>query len=431
MKLRLTFFLLGLALGAGLGSVPAQAQEVPEPPSETQVQIDQTQAQINKLKREIEELQRQLTGTTQQKQTLQTVIKEIDLQVQKLQKNISLTNTQIGQKDREILNLSGDITTTGGQIAQAQQGVAATLRELREVDQESLAAVLLSTETLSSFFDRAVELGSIRSSLQNKIEDLSSLKTDLQDTKSAAERKRQELSALKSRLSSERGSLTATRNAQDDLLEETKNKESNYQELIQQKQAEEAAFESELVRLAAGLAAADTTTAPAPSHGLLHWPLDTIYVTQLFGKTSASGRLYTSGTHNGVDFRTKLEAYPTGIGMPVRAALSGTVQEINLGAVKYCQYGKWVLVKHNNGLTTLYAHLSSVAVSKGERVSTGQTVGYSGDTGYATGPHLHLGLYVSSAVTFKQYTCNSGKTAYIPIAPLNAYLDPMAYLPAL
>ncbi len=56
---------------------------------------------------------------------------------------------------------------------------------------------------------------------------------------------------------------------------------------------------------------------------------------------------------------------------------------------------------------------------------------YSGDTGYATGPHLHLTVYIASAVTFKQYTCNSGATAYIPIVPLNAYLNPLSYLPAL
>ncbi|MEK7068184.1 MAG: M23 family metallopeptidase, partial [Patescibacteria group bacterium] len=119
------------------------------------------------------------------------------------------------------------------------------------------------------------------------------------------------------------------------------------------------------------------------------------------------------------------------IGTPVRAALDGTVQEVNQGAVKYCQYGKWVLVRHNNGLTTLYAHISGIAVSKGQYVSTDETVGYAGDTGYATGPHLHLTVYASAGVAFKQYTCNSGYSAYIPIAPLNAYLNPLSYLPAI
>ena len=95
------------------------------------------------------------------------------------------------------------------------------------------------------------------------------------------------------------------------------------------------------------------------------------------------------------------------------------------------KYGKWVLIRHTNGLTTLYAHLSVVSVSAGAQVATGDIIGYSGDTGYALGPHLHFTVYASKAVTFKEYTCNSGATLTIPIAAFSGYLDPMLYLPAI
>ena len=64
--------------------------------------------------------------------------------------------------------------------------------------------------------------------------------------------------------------------------------------------------------------------------------------------------------------------------------------------------GKWVLIKHANNLSTLYAHLSIIKVSGGQQVETGQLVGYSGDTGYATGPHLH-GVFASEGVEIKSY----------------------------
>ena len=140
-----------------------------------------------------------------------------------------------------------------------------------------------------------------------------------------------------------------------------------------------------------------------------------------FGKTSSSQRLYVSGTHNGVDFRAF-------IGTPVRATLSGTVIAVNYGAVANCQYGKWVLIKHSNGLATLYAHLSDISVQKGTAVATSQVIGFSGDTGYATGPHLHLSLYLAEAISFKQYQCKNGSVVTIPVAPPAAYLDPLAYL---
>ncbi len=417
------FLALFLVLGA-----PVLAEEAPpaEAPivSETQMQIDATNVQIQKLRDEIAALQKELTTTTAQKQTLQTAVKALDLQIQKLQKNVSLTSTQISQKDKEIGTLSGNIRTTEEKIADAQTGVATSLRRLEQTDEEETVVALLGGGTLSGFFDEAVNLGSLRGDLQNRIEDLSSLRQDLQSTKSSAEQKRQELAKLKTNLTQQKQGVTVAKAGQTALLNETKSKESAYQTLIAQKKAEESAFEAELVRLAAGLGPADTSSAPSAAKGILDWPLDSVAITQYFGNTSfAQTGAYSGNGHNGVDFRAS-------IGTPVHAALGGTVQEINQGAVKNCQYGKWVLVKHDNGLTSLYAHLSSIAVAKGQRVGTGELVGYAGDTGYATGPHLHFTLYISSAVAFKQYTCNSGRTSFIPIAPLNAYLNPLSYLPA-
>ena len=100
----------------------------------------------------------------------------------------------------------------------------------------------------------------------------------------------------------------------------------------------------------------------------------------------------------------------------------------NLGAVPNCQYGKWVLIEHPNGLATLYAHLSSVSVQKSATVVTGQVIGFSGNTGYATGPHLHLGVYLADALSFQQYTCWNKSVVTIPVAPPAAYLNPLSYL---
>jgi len=115
------------------------------------------------------------------------------------------------------------------------------------------------------------------------------------------------------------------------------------------------------------------------------------------------------------------------IGTRINTVLSGTVIEVNHKIANMCQYGKWVLIKHGNGLTTLYAHLSSVSVAKGQAVVTGQRIGYAGDTGYAFGPHLHLSTYASDAVKFKQYKCNSGPTVRVPVSAYSGYLNPLDY----
>jgi len=83
--------------------------------------------------------------------------------------------------------------------------------------------------------------------------------------------------------------------------------------------------------------------------------------------------------HNGVDY-----AAPPGT--PVRAVADGRVEF----AGSQNGYGNVVFIDHGKGHTTVYAHLSSIAVSRGQRVSQGQHLGGVGSTGWATGPHLHF-----------------------------------------
>jgi len=85
-----------------------------------------------------------------------------------------------------------------------------------------------------------------------------------------------------------------------------------------------------------------------------------------------------SAMHRGVDF-----AAP--IGAPILAAGDGTVER----AGPFSTYGNYVKIRHANGYETAYAHMSRVAVFVGARVRQGQVIGYVGETGRATGPHLH------------------------------------------
>ena len=89
-------------------------------------------------------------------------------------------------------------------------------------------------------------------------------------------------------------------------------------------------------------------------------------------------------SHKGVDIRVPQ-------GTPVQAANSG---EVILAEEGFYIHGKTVTIDHGQGITTIYLHLEAITVKKGDKVTKGQVIGSVGDTGLATGPHLHWGLYV-------------------------------------
>ena len=96
-------------------------------------------------------------------------------------------------------------------------------------------------------------------------------------------------------------------------------------------------------------------------------------------------------------------------------------------------FGQFVFIGYNNGLSSTFGHLSLIKAREGESVKRGKIIGYRGNTGHTTGPHLHVSLYAGEAVKMasKPSVACDGRIYRLPVAPINAYLDVLAYLPPL
>ena len=126
----------------------------------------------------------------------------------------------------------------------------------------------------------------------------------------------------------------------------------------------------------------DTTLAD----GALQWPLPvagTITSPQGYRTDPITGE---TSYHSGTDI-----AVPEGT--PILAAADGTVTVANALDSWGGSYGYYVKLDHGGGLTTLYAHCSSICVTAGQQVKAGEVIAYVGQTGRATGPHLHFEVH--------------------------------------
>lgn len=392
---------------------------------------DQNSA-LDALEKEIKLYEQKLKQAGSERQTLESALRALEASRGKLEAQIKLTERQIDKADGTIQSLEATIARMTTTIAQNREATRKALQDMDEAEQHSLAELVLGNGTFSDLWNDVDALTIFQERMSESVAELSASREALAQAKQAEGQKRNELSRLSSDLSGEKHALEATRSEKKSLLTVTKNKEANYQTLLKEKQAARTRAENELRTLEATLnIAIDQSKIPAQGGHTLTSPVPGAPMTQGYGLTSfalsgaygynASGQ---PNPHRGVD-------YGVGVGTPIRAALSGVVKGVeNMDAYPGCySFGKWILLEHPNGLSTLYAHLSSFSVSPGQSVETGQIIGASGNSGYSTNPHLHFGVYATQGVRVQKYiTSNGCKNALVPLASPDAYLNPMNYL---
>ncbi len=387
--------------------------------SEIRNKMAEKDAEIRELEQEIASYQSELYSLGEQKDSLDKSLKELDLTKKKLNADISITENKIDKTNLKIQNLSQDIGTKEDSILNNTDAISLGIKEINEFENESILENILSNEDFSTTWNDIDNAMTVREKIRNRTIELKQIKGELEDTREETIEAKNELISLKTKLADQKKIVEQNADEKKKLLEQTKNNEANYQKMLQDRIAQKDALEKELRDYEEQLKyILDPSTLPGA--GVFSWPLDSILVTSPFGPRWGS-------FHRGVDFRAS-------VGTPVKAMAGGVVTGTG-NTDSQCpgaSLGGFVLIKYDNGLSGTYGHLSLIKVKKGQRVSRGQIVAYSGNTGYSTGPHLHVSVYAPNAVKIESIpskTC-PGKVLTLPVAATNAYLDPMYYLPS-
>lgn len=437
LTLLLALFTISLAAISPQGFVRAEETQLED-------KIRETNAKIAELEKEIAKYESDLSVIGTAKKTLENEIQRLDVSRKKINTDISLTERRINGTNLELEELGSSIEDKSRRIEIGKNAIQESLRALDHIGDATFGEYLFTSLSLRDAWEASDGLRHLQTTIRDEIAELSVVKSELTEDFEIEEAKKAKLLSLKKELAGQRAVLDQNKKTQSTVLSETKSKESEYQKILEAKRAAKLEFEKELNEYEGKLEySADPNAIPSPGSGVLGFPLDPEYmsrckdkektykniycVSQYFGNTSfAASGAYNGKGHNGIDFGAPE-------GTKVVAALDGVVLATgNTDIYKGCySYGKWALIQHDNGLSTLYAHLSHIAQAKGDQVSTGDLIGYTGNTGYSTGPHLHFSVYASSGVRLVRLGDIKAKTncanATVPVAPTAAYLNPLSY----
>lgn len=379
-------------------------------------QIDEYSQKIDELEKEKARLNKEIENKQGQAQTLKNEIAKIEARITKLNTDVRITQARISQSALSIERLRAEISEKETKLGQHRAYLAGILRALNEYENEGELVTFMKNKQFSDFLNQVEYISGLEKDLNVNVEEIKSLKIQLESRKESIESQKQDLERQKNNLSQQKNLVESQKGEKNSLLKETKNQEKIYQNLLTEVEKQRRQIELEMYSLEDKLRSiVSPGEIPAGRPGMLIWPEEDYRLTQGYGMTAfAKSGAYGGGPHTGIDMAA-------GYGSPIRAAGEGVIKYS--GDLGRYSYGRWLMIDHENGLSTLYAHLSSKAAKPGQRVKAGDIIGYEGSTGYSTGSHLHFGVYVTSTVRLNESQIVKGL-----MVPTGYHLNPMNYL---
>lgn len=343
----------------------------------TESQLKQQQQNLDSSKNEIKT---EIEGLNSKKDDVMAEKKELDQQVSVLQGEIDEVNVEIDGYQQKIDQVTVELDAATAAAEEQYQAYKKRVRIMYENGTTGYLDILLSAESVGDFFSRMEIVKQITAYDSNMTDKLKAKQAEIQGKRDELTELQQGLLDTRSVLEGKKSDLNGKMAYRDKLIKEINSDVSKLEKELKKIEAEEASVRAQLANLSGKAVpySGGKMTWPAPS---CHW------ITSEYGWRLHPVLKYEK-LHTGIDIGA-------GYGAKIVAAKSGTVVTSTYNGA----YGNYVTINHGGGIATLYAHMSSAAVSAGAWVAEGEVIGYVGSTGYSTGPHLHFEVIVNGATT--------------------------------
>ena len=399
-------FVLAASLFAPCAGVQAQAatsKEIQKEIDDLNGQKNEIQGRMNEIQSEIDSLDYEKANTLEKKEIL-------DQRNMLAQEELDVIQEQIDITDGLMESVREDLEDARREEEYQKQLWMSRLRAMEESSDVGYLEVLFDATSFSDLLTRLDMVNEVMDYDESLEQQYIAARQKVEVLEAQAETMFKENEARRTEQEAKKAQLEADIAAACALIASMEQDTADYEAVLAQEAATQAEIQAliidkekelqaakakeEAARLAALAAqqaalglSANTANYVADGTTWMMWPSYTKYLTSRFGPRYLSLYGYVR-SHNGVDIGASY-------GSAIWSAAGGTVVSAGWNG----GYGKCVIVNHGNGYTTVYGHMSRIAVSAGQSVSMGSVLGYVGSTGNSTGPHLHFEIRASATAT--------------------------------
>lgn len=373
----------------GSSMVSGQSGEVDDEIKALNNKIQSQKKQMDELAEKQKAYQEMIQKKREDKDNLINQLSILENRLAKTQLDIDSTNLNIEKTALEIRKIELDIEKVNEEIEIERRHMSSLLQLLYKQDQVSTMEMLLLNDSLAEFLNQAKYLENTNSKIKESLETLKFNKDQLDQNKLALDEKNKELLSLKESLQKKEEGLAYEQDSKEIILEETKSSEAEYQNLLARAKKEQLQAEAEvasLEKLIRQKLAAKEKDKLNNSSSDIAWPVPKNVITTAFHDPDYPFRKII-GEHPAVDIRAAQ-------GTTLRAAADGYVARVKFDGTKNYAY---IMIIHNDGLSTVYGHVSAVSVVPEQYVKQGEVIGKSGGYprtvgagAFTTGAHLHF-----------------------------------------
>lgn len=340
-------------------------------------QLASAQSQRKAAEQELSNIQGQKRVAEQDKDRLDKEISELNSKITTVEAELAATRTKLAAKESEL--------KVAEEACEKQfESFKTRARIMYENGPTTYIDILFSSGSFSEFFSNIQIIKSLLEYDNKVLEERRKVRAKIAVQKEEIESIKAEQETRRKTLTEMKQTVTVKKQAQDAVVSQLAGQEAVIRQRIANQKAEEARIQNMIQQALAAQNTTTVSTVTSKGTGTMTWPCpSTRYVTSQFGKRSqpVAG---ASTDHKGIDIGGAM-------GADIVAADSGTV----LFSGNSSSYGKYIVITHGNGITTLYAHCSQLLSKAGATVSKGQVIAKVGSTGVSNGPHLHFEVSVN------------------------------------